>query len=138
MIITICGSMQFHREMVDARRMLESLGHQVYIPKGIDKEIPIEARKDLTDEEIINAKIEYDFIRDHFKLIAQSEAILILNFNKKGVENYIGGNTFLEMGYAYGNNKKIFLWNPVPKMDYATEMHAMQPIVIDGDLSKIK
>lgn len=138
MIITICGSMQFHKEMVDTKRMLETLGHKVFVPKGIEQNIPIEARKDLTEEEIINAKIEYDFIKDHFKLIMLSEAILILNFNKKGIENYVGGNTFLEMGYAFGNNKKIYFWNPVPKMDYATEMHAMQPKVIDGDLSKIK
>ena len=33
--------------------------------------------------------------------------------------------------------KKIFLLNPIPRMDYLTEMHAMQPSVLSGDLAKI-
>ena len=60
-----------------------------------------------------------------------------MNHEKKGIANYIGGNTFLEMGYAFGQGKKIYLLNPIPDMDYSTEMFAMQPVVISGDLSKI-
>jgi len=41
------------------------------------------------------------------------------------------------MGYAFGLGKKVYLVNPVPEMDYKTEMHAIQPIVINGDLEKI-
>jgi hypothetical protein len=34
--------------------------------------------------------------------------------------------------------KKIFLLNPSPQMAYSDEIVAMKPIVINGDLSKIK
>jgi hypothetical protein len=137
MKITICGSMKFYIEMRAIQEALSVLGHDAVTPLGTYEEVPIEARTDITEEEIVNAKIEYDFIREHFKKVSNCDGVLILNYEKKGIPGYIGGNTFLEMGIAFWLNKKIYLMHPVPSMDYATEMHAMQPIILDGDLSKI-
>lgn len=137
MKITVCGSMSFYLEMRAIKDGLEILGHEALLPKGTEDEVPIEARTDVSEDEKIAAKIEYDFIREHFRKIDEGDVILILNYEKKGIEGYIGGNTFLEMGYAYGLGKRIYLLNPVPDMDYKTEMYAMQPVVIDGDLTKI-
>jgi nucleoside 2-deoxyribosyltransferase len=138
MTITVCGSMKFWAEMLQVQNVLKDAGHTVLVPKGIGQEVPVEARTDLTEEEIISAKIEYDFIRDHFRNIDASDAILVLNYRKNGIENYIGGNTFLEMGYAFGRNKRIYLINPVPEMDYRTEMHAMQPVIVGPDLNHLR
>lgn len=69
--------------------------------------------------------------------IEKSDAILVINYAKKGITNYIGGNTFLEIGLAFWLGKKIYLLNPIPDMDYMTEMYAMQPTVLNGDLTKI-
>ena len=55
-----------------------------------------------------------------------------------GIPNYIGGNTFLEMGFAHVLNKKVFLLNNIPAMPYDDEIKDMQPIVLNGDLLKIK
>lgn len=138
MTITICGSMSFWKEMKTIKDGLEILGHMVLVPVEIEKDVvPIDAKKDVSDEEKITAKIEYDFIKEHFKKIEKSDAILVLNYDKNGIKNYIGGNTFLEMGYAFGLGKRIFLLNPVPDMNYSIEMHAMQPVVIDGELENI-
>lgn len=138
MKITICGSMQFYLEMKAIKDGLEVLGHEVLVPKEVEENIvPIEALPETTDEEKISAKIEFDFIREHFFKIQVSEAVLILNYEKKGIPGYIGGNTFLEMGYAFGLGKKIFLMFPVPKTEYSVEMYSMQPVVIDGDITKI-
>lgn len=128
--------MQFHREMLDVKNHLEKRGFTVFTPSDLDHIEKNESYME-TDEERITAKIEYDFIREHFKKIEQADAILILNYEKKGIRGYIGGNTFLEMGYAFGLGKKVYLLYPVPEMDYKTEMHAIQPIIVDGDLSKI-
>ena len=116
---------------------LEERGYEVIVPMGTDEDVPIEAKPGITRDELIAAKIEYDFIRRHFKNIEGSDAILILNYPRKEIEGYIGGNTFLEMGHAFGLGKKIYVLYPLPKMDYESEMHAMQPIVLDGDLTKI-
>lgn len=137
MTITICGSMQFHKEMGQVRDELSSLGFNVFVPGELDDLEHNESYMS-TDEERITAKIEYDFIREHFHRIEEAEAVLILNYEKKGIPGYIGGNTFLEMGYAFGLGKKIYLLHDVPDMDYKTEMHAIQPIILNGDLSKIE
>ena len=42
------------------------------------------------------------------------------------------------MGHAFGLGKKIFVLYPLPVMDYESEMHAMQPVVLNGDLKIIK
>jgi hypothetical protein len=137
MKIAICGSMKFYEEMRAIQEALEVLGHEAVTPMGLNEDIPVEAREDVTRQEIITAKIEYDFIREHFRNIDGSDAILVINYDKNGIAGYIGGNTFLEMGHAFGEDKKIFLMYPVPDMEYSTEMHAMQPVILEGDLTKI-
>ena len=62
---------------------------------------------------------------------------LVLNFEKNGVKNYIGGNTLMEIGFAYVHYKKIFLFNPIPDMHYKDELKAMEPIIINRKLSLI-
>ena len=128
--------MQFHKEMEAMRTKLQSRGFTVLVPADLDH---IENNESYmtNDEDKISTKIEFDFIREHFKKIEQADAILILNYEKKGIAGYIGGNTFLEMGYAFGLDKKVYLLHPIPEMDYKTEMYAIQPIILDGDLDKL-
>ena len=76
-------------------------------------------------------------IKRYYKIIQNSDAVLVLNFDKNGIKNYIGGNTFLEMGFAYVLNKPIYLVNPIPDMIYTDEIKAMQPKILNGDLGKI-
>lgn len=137
MIITICGSMQFHHEMAQTQYLLEEAGYTVLVPKDLTVLEQNESFME-TDEERVTSKIEHDFIREHFRKIEGSDAILVLNYEKKGIQGYIGGNTFLEMGHAFGLGKKIFLMYPVPNMDYSVEMHAMKPVVLHGDLTRLQ
>ena len=55
-------------------------------------------------------------------MIQKSDAILVLNLTKNGIENYIGGNTFLEMGFAHVLEKKIFVYNKLPDVGYKDEI----------------
>ena len=88
------------------------------------------------DHEIWKKKA--DAITEHFRKIDESDCILVTNYEKKGVENYIGGNAFLEMGYAYGTGKKIYILNEMPATSpYKEEMMGMQPIILKRDVSKI-
>lgn len=128
--------MQFHDEMKQVKRDLQTLGFEVLTPSELDN-LEYNESYMKNDEDRINAKIEFDFIREHFKKVELADAILILNYEKKNIPGYIGGNTFLEMGYAYGLGKKVYLLNPIPQMDYYTEMVAIQPTVLNGDLKMI-
>jgi predicted RNA-binding protein with PUA domain len=44
----------------------------------------------------------------------------------------------MEIGFAHVLNKKIFLMNPIPDIEYySSEIAAVAPIIIEQDLSKI-
>jgi hypothetical protein len=67
-----------------------------------------------------------------------ADAVLVLNYDKHGVRNYIGANTFLEMGFAHVLGQKIFLFDSPPENSYLeTKIIAMKPIIIFRDLKKI-
>lgn len=132
LIITICGSVIFFDLFVELKKELLKMGFtQVLIP------IPLNKKSKPKGVEDGKRKIELDLINKHYKKILQSSCVLVVNENKDGVENYIGGNTFLEMGFAFVNKKPIFLYNPIPNMKYEAEIIGMQPLVINRDLSKI-
>ena len=139
MKITIVGSSVFAKQMVEYRDQLVKLGHEVNLHEHYVAQANGEM-KDLIgrmDREHAAVKIEYDYIRYHYNEIVNSDAILVLNFDKNGVENYIGGNTLMELGFAYVNNKKIFLLNQIPDINYKDEIEAMQPVILNSNLNLI-
>ncbi len=127
MKITICGSIAFHDEMIEAKEKLESLGHEVKIPQ-----IP-----EGNDAWIESPMEKEEAIRTHFDKVAWSEAILVLNHDKKGVEGYVGANTLIEMGLALYLGKKIYLLNPIPDISYKEEIFGMKPEVVHGNFELI-
>lgn len=139
MRITVCGSMAFAKEMLATKKQLEQLGHTAFVPELTDDYASgiIEKGK-MRGSEGAQRKRENDLIRKHCRLIDNSEAILVLNYGKHGVLNYIGGNSFLEIGYTHIVGKKIFLMNDIPDITLIKqEIEAMQPTVINGNLSLI-
>jgi hypothetical protein len=139
MKITICGSMAFAKEMIDVKNKLEENGHAVFIPDGTNDYISGQLDKNkLSHSEDAKRKMANDLIRKHYDLISDSNAILVLNYEKKGIKNYIGGNSFLEIGFAHILRKKIFLMNEIPEIELMKqEIEAMQPQIIKGDLDLI-
>lgn len=135
--ITICGSMLFHKEMTKFKKILEAMGYHANAPKSFEEMGIINYNK-YTQEEGKELKIKYDLIRDYYLKIIDSDSVLIANYEKKGVKGYVGGNTLLEMGFAYSNHRNIFMVNPSPDMPYKAEIEAMQPIVIGEDLTQIQ
>jgi len=142
MKIAICGSLGFTYEIKEIENKLEKIGFEVSIPLSSEKIL----NGDVSLDEITKEKekgifstraIKFDSIRAYWKIINESDAILVANFDKKDVKNYIGGNTFLEMGFAHILNKNIFLLNDVPEMIYTDELKTMQPTILYGNLSNI-
>ena len=136
MKICICCSLTFTDEVKKITKELETLGHKVFLPNGV----LIDAIKQ-EDFDPIAAKHDdgYDAIRAHFDKIKEADAVLICNYTKKGVENYIGANTFLEAGFAYYLNKPTYALNPLPDYPYIhDEILSLGIVVLNGDLTKIK
>ncbi len=136
MKIGIVGSMQFVEKMLEVRDNLEKMGHSAFVT---DLHNALVGKSDEEKEKIkLNQKYNMDAIRVFWRAMQCADAILVLNFDKNGIKNYIGGNTLMEIGFAHVLNQKIFLLNPIPDIPfYKTEIEATKPIVINDDLTKI-
>ena len=147
MKITICGSIAFYDEMLEIKRKLEELGHEVELPPKeiIDKDgnkIPAKEYYKIRKKGSAEEKWIWDRKRDamklHFNKVEWSNAILVLNYNKNEIEGYIGANSLMEIGLAFYLNKKIYFVNKIPQMPYTEEILGMKPEIINGNLNLIR
>ncbi|MBI2075683.1 MAG: hypothetical protein HYT72_00355 [Candidatus Aenigmarchaeota archaeon] len=137
MKIAICASMVFTEKMLETKEQLEKLGHEVLVSGFVDSYTG-KAEKEIEELKLFH-KNTRDAIREFWGKIKKSDAILVLNYDRKGIKNYIGGNTLMEIGFAHVLEKKIFLMNPIPEIDYyKSEIVAVKPTIINGDLTNIK
>lgn len=133
MLITICMSMALRQRLPAVCAELESYGHSVLTPVDT-MDFDYEGAD---EEERAALKRRRDLIRLHYQKISRSDAILVLNEDLPGRPAYIGGNSFLEMGFAHVLELPIYVMQDLPASPYRSEMLAMDPIVLDGDLSQI-
>jgi predicted RNA-binding protein with PUA domain len=115
---------------------MEKLSLSVLLPEHAE-EFAKKGKSDNESSESIKNKVEQDLIRKYFEKIKNCDAVLIFNMEKKSIAGYVGGNTFLEMGFAHVLNKKVFFLNSIPEVSYKDEIIAMQPIILNGDFKKI-
>lgn len=141
MRIVICGSSTFMDKMVEYRDLLSHLGHEPIIHPDYEafvKGEKMEIWSQVTGGEHHIVKRAQGYIKWYYNAIYESDAILVLNFDKRGIKNYIGGNTLMEIGFAHVNDKKVFLLNDIPEeVSYVDEIKAIVDFVLGGDLSKI-
>jgi len=142
--ITICSSANFYRRAVDLQEQLEALGYKVIIPSTAHK------MKESGDYDVAHYKTWFGDANDyhkktarmqgHFDEVEKSNAILVINDEKHGVQNYIGGNVLMEMALAFYLKKPIFLLNEIPEESaFLEEVIGLNPIVLHGkaeDISK--
>ncbi|MBL7159246.1 hypothetical protein ISS85_02125 [Candidatus Microgenomates bacterium] len=136
MRIVICGSMTFAQEMINTAKKLEEKGHQVFFPPLAPEFVDGRRTKDCGGEDV-SAKKHIDALNLFYQEIKKADAILVLNYTKRGIDNYIGANSLIEMAFAHVLGKKIFILNPTPQMDYSSEIIFMEPVVLNGDLGKV-
>ena len=134
MKICICCSLSFTDEVFAITKELEKLGHEVLLPNGI-----INRLIEKEDFDPIKAKTETNAVKNHIEKIRKADAVLVCNYTKNGVKNYIGANTFLEISFAYYFDKPIYSLNSLPDFDYINdEIQSFNIININNDLSLIQ
>lgn len=140
----ICGSVNFTPQLKHVSDELEKMGHQTFLPyystKVINHEVnlnPYVKEKNENGDVALRNGADEDLIKRYYNKIKESDAIIVVNVDKNSIENYIGGNAFLEMGFAYVLSKKIFLVNPIFDLNYKDEIKAMNPIVLNGNIKLI-
>ena len=146
MKIVICGSILFSKEMTEIAEKLEAAGHEAELPymtqkinKGEVSFNHFKAVKETDGDNKFRNEAEEDLIIRYFDKIKKADCVLAVNVEKKGQPNYIGANTFIELAFGHVLKKKLYLLNPKPDFSYISdELIAMQPTILNGDLSKIE
>jgi len=144
MKIALCGSLSFVEEINKIKDQLVSKGHEAILPPAL-KKFSLKSADDvakLKNNKKIYDKIKPLYMKEYFGKILNSDAILVINLEKNGIKNYIGGNTFAEIMFAFYYDKKIFFLNSIPrheKLSYIIEeVEGVNPTILNGNLDLIK
>ncbi len=135
MRIFICCSKHIYDRIPPIKEALENLGHQITLPNSYDNPGREEEMRAMSAEE--HRAWKADMIRLQEKKVRANDGILVLNMEKHGMPNYIGGATFLEMFKAFELGRPIYLWNEIPESILRDEIQGFGPKVIGGDVSLI-
>lgn len=133
-IFIIC-SKRFYNQIPEIKEVLEQNGHVITLPNSYEDPGMEEKMRNLGDSQ--HSKWKSEMIRHSGEVMKNIDAVLVLNFEKNGIKNYLGGATFLEMYDAFRLNKKIFLYNDIPEGILRDEIIGFCPTLIDGDLGKV-
>lgn len=129
--MVICGSMAFYSNMLEHKRILQNAGINTLIPDS--------------DNDLINSLQETDFQKikrrasmKHIRRIRDQKTfgILVLNYDKHGISDYIGANTFAEIAIAVAHYKRIYLFQGLPDF-YREELLAWQVVCLNGSLKSL-
>lgn len=134
-IFIIC-SKAFYDKIKPIKDYLENKGWEVFVPHTYLN--PGKESETWNNQGESHAEFKARMFRLSEERIKSMDAVLVLNFEKHGIKNYIGGSTFLEMYEAFRNNKKIYMYNGIPEGLLFDEIDGFSPIIINGDLGKIK
>lgn len=132
--VFIISSKAFYDRIPPIKEYLEKKGHRIFLPNCYDCP-ETEAKYRGTKE---HAAWKSSMIEHSEEVISSVDSVLVLNYAKNGVENYIGGATFLEMYDAFRLGKKIYMMNDIPEGILKDEIIGFNPIIIHGDLEKLE
>ncbi len=138
-VITICSSAAFYKDVIKIEQELKRMGFKVKIPKTANK-MRRSNNFDVNHYKTwFRNKADYhkktQLMKEHFKKVIESDAILVLNKEKNGATGYIGGNGLMEMTIAFHYKKPIFIYDDISdKSNIAEEIYGLNPIFINKDL----
>ena len=141
--IVICSSATFYPQVVEAEKELKKLGFKVSIPLTANRmkksgDFRVGTYK-IWENNPDNYKRKTFLTKYHFNKIVKGNIVLVLNYEKNGITGYIGGAVLAEMAIGLHYGKKIYVLNPIPgSVSYAEELYGMLPVILNGDLSRIK
>lgn len=142
MRIVICCSADFYKRSNDIDDKLRSMGYEVLVPHTS------EIMRQNGDYDVSHYKTWFGnagdyhkkaaLMRGHFDKIAEGDAVLVINDEKHGKPDYIGGNVLMEMALAFHLHKPIYLLNDIPQESaFLEEILGMGPVALHGQLDKL-
>lgn len=141
--ITICSSAAFFKQALEVEKQLVKMGFAVQLPYTAMKMEKSGDYRVETYKTWFNDPKQYTrktwLIKNHLKKVKSGDAVLVLNYEKKGVPGYIGGNTLIEAAIGFDRGKKIYILNPISDdLGFKEEIYGLRPVFLNGDIGKIK
>ena len=136
MTITICSSASFYEHVAQLQKQLQTMGYEVLIPDTAEKmkaagTFQLQGFK----PPVGDIAWKQELMNGHFDKVEAGDVCLVVNDEKNGVSNYIGGNVLMEMTLAYRAGKPIVILNEIPTdSSFAEEIFGVDPIVLHGNL----
>ena len=124
--------MDFFDEMASIAETLRGHGVEALLPVAEEGKVDYRVGE---DAEL--ARVKQIFIDAHLKKIRESEAILVANFDKRGVSGYVGANTLMEAAFAYALQKRIYVLHAIGEQACRPEMLGLRPVVLDGAVNAL-
>jgi hypothetical protein len=138
-VITICASSAFYEHVVQIEEQLEQMGYEVLIPVTATNmkkagTFQLEGFKPPVGDVEWKARL----MNGHFDLVEKGDVCLVVNDDKHGVKNYIGGNVLMEMTLAFRKHAPIVIFNDIPQeSSFLEEILGMSPIVLNGKIEDL-
>lgn len=141
--LAVCASASFYPKVIAESDDIEKYGINLILPMTAAK---MKADGSENNEAIIDwSKSPSGYhskalhIREHFKVIEKSDGILVMNYEKHGMKDYIGPNVLMEMSTAFYLDKPIYILNGIPQdSPLIDEILGLEPIFLYGDLAQIR
>lgn len=126
--ILIHASLDYKQAMIEAKKYIEDNSDYYVMLPELTRYQHI---RDVQGDDQTFTKIKNRLTKENFQNVKDCDALLILNYSHRGIENYIGGNSFMEMVVAFFLNKPIYLLNDIPeKMTFTEEIKSLYPVVV--------
>lgn len=141
-VIAVCASASTYDRVIPLSDELLGVGLNIALPATAERmkregDVNVEVITDWSNQPDGYAYKEV-IMRDHFALIAQSDGILVANYEKNGKQNYIGGNVLMEMTVAFYLRKPIFILYAAPQdSPLIDEIMGMRPTFLHGDITTL-
>lgn len=127
--LLIHASLDFADEMINAKNYIINNFSDYYVL--LPELIRYQHIRDVDGDDTTFTKIKNRLTIDNIRNVENCDYLLILNYDHRGIKNYIGGNSFLEMVVAFYLKKPIYLLNEIPEeMTYTEEIKALYPVVV--------
>lgn len=126
--ILLHASLDFVDNMIFVKEHIESISELKVILPELTRYQYI---RDEQGDDKTFTKIKNRLTRDNINNVEKCDCLFILNYSHRGIRNYVGGNSFLEMIVAFYLKKPIYLLNDIPEsMTYTEEIKSLYPIVV--------
>lgn len=129
--VVICGSMAFYDVMLRISEKLKKSGIPIVLPKEESEEKESLSKEEFSDFKKRVSSQYLSKIREN-----STYGILVVNQEKKGLDNYIGANTLVEISMAFCWGRPIYLYNDFYE-PIKEELLAWQVISIQGNLDRL-